>query len=146
MDKIFLDTNVILDHALDRLDGEPEQATEILSLAEGFVIETCISQGSLYTLAYVLRKALGKEKSDKALGGYLSILNIVSISNNGANQAIQSGATDTEDAFQYQSAKENGCIFFITRNIKDFRKMETNKLPILTPDEYLRAFFDFRIT
>jgi predicted nucleic acid-binding protein len=146
MDKIFLDTNVILDHALNRLDGEPEQANEILSLAEGFVIETCISQGSLYTLTYVLRKALGKEKSDKALSGYLSILNIVSISNNGANQAINSGAPDTEDAFQYYTAKENGCIFYITRNIKDFKKMETNKLPVLTPDDYLRAFFDFRVT
>lgn len=146
MDKIFLDTNVILDHALDRLDGEPEQASEILNLAEGFVIETCISQGSLYTLAYVLRKALGKEKSDKALSGYLSILSIVSISNIGANLAIQSGATDTEDAFQYQTAKENGCKFFITKNIKDFRTMETNKLPVLTPDDYLRAFFDFRVT
>ena len=121
MDKVFLDTNVILDHALNRSDGEPMQANEILGLSEGFAIETCISSGSLYTLTYVLRKALGKEKSDKALSGYLSILNIVSISNNGANQAIQSGAPDTEDAFQYQTAKENGCIFFITRNIKDFK-------------------------
>lgn len=146
MDKVFLDTNVILDHALNRPDGEPEQANEILGLAEGFTIETCISQGSLYTLAYVLRKALGKEKSDKALSGYLSILTIVSISNNGANHAIQLGAPDTEDAFQYQTAKENGCNFFITRNIKDFKKIETDKLPVLTPDDYLRAFFDFRIT
>jgi predicted nucleic acid-binding protein len=146
MDKIFLDTNVILDHALNRSDGEPEQANEILGLAEGFVIEACISQGSLYTLTYVLRKALGKEKSDKALSGYLSIISIVSISNNGANHAIQSGAPDTEDAFQYQTAKENGCIFFITRHIKDFQKNETGNLPVLTPDDYLRAFFDFRIT
>lgn len=146
MDKIFIDTNVLLDHALNREDGQPEEANEILELAEFYSIEACISQGSLYTLTYVLRKALGKAKSDKALSGYLSFLKLISLTNKGANLALQSGAKDTEDAFQYFTALENNCQFFVTRNEKDFEKIKTEKLWVLSPDDYLRGFYDFRIT
>ena len=55
MTKIFLDTNVILDHALDRAFAE--EAEKIFAKAEEGAIICYISTGSLYTLAYILEKA-----------------------------------------------------------------------------------------
>jgi hypothetical protein len=49
---------------------------------------------------------------------------------------------DIEDAFQYYTALQAGCDFFITANITDFKKGEIRKLPVLKPDEYLHLFLE----
>ena len=33
-----------------------------------------------------------------------------------------------------------GCNYFVTANIKDFKKGEVDKLPVLKPDEFLVRF------
>jgi len=43
---------------------------------------------------------------------------------------------DFEDCIQYQSAKAAGCQAIITRNTKDFRKIE---LEVYTPERFLEA-------
>ena len=44
---------------------------------------------------------------------------------------------DIEDAFQYYTALQADCDFFVTVNIKDFKKGKIAKLPVLKPDDYL---------
>jgi len=56
MTKVFLDTNVILDHALGRAFAD--EAEKLLILSEQDKINCYISAGALYTLAYVLEKAI----------------------------------------------------------------------------------------
>jgi predicted nucleic acid-binding protein len=137
MTKVFLDTNVILDHALDRAFAD--EAEKIFAMAEESKISCYISTGSVYTLAYVLEKAtrdinIVREK----LLLYLTFITPISNLPFYIEQAICDKAfDDIEDAFQYYTALQAGCDFFVTVNIKDFKKGEQKKLPVLKPDDFL---------
>lgn len=140
MIKVFIDTNVILDHALNRAFAN--EAETIFSIAEQGKIICYVSAGSIYTLAYVLEKALKdinlvREK----LSLYLTLLTPISNLPYYFEQAIKNKAfDDIEDAFQYYTALQADCISFITANVKDFKKGEMSKLPVLKPDDYLLQF------
>ena len=140
MNKVFLDTNVVLDHALNREFAN--EAQKILYMAEHSEIDCFISSGALYTLAYVLEKAIRdisvvREK----LLLYLSLATPVSNLPFNFEQALTDEAfDDIEDAFQYYTALQAGCSFFITANIKDFKKGEITKLLVLKPDDYVLLY------
>ena len=140
MTKIFLDTNLILDHAFDR--AYSDEAEKIFTMAENNKLSCYISSGSVYTLAYILEKAtrdinIVREK----LLLYLTFITPVSNLPFYIEQAICDKAfDDIEDAFQYYAALQAGCHFFITANIKDFKKGEQKKLPVLKPDDYLLRY------
>jgi predicted nucleic acid-binding protein len=140
MTKVFVDTNIILDHALDRAFAD--EAGKIFAMSEEGEIYCYISPGALYTLAYVLEKAIKnidivKEK----LLLYLTFLTPVSNLPVNFEQALNDKAfDDIEDAFQYYTALQAGCNFFVTVNVKDFKKGEINELPVFKPDDYLRRF------
>ena len=138
MSKVFIDTNVILDHALGRAFAD--EAEKILTLAEKGKIRCYISTGAVYTLAYVLEKAIKDvEKVREKLSLYLTLVTPASLYN--FEKAISDKAfDDIEDAFQFYTALHTGCDFFVTANIKDFKKVEI--LPVLKPDEFLQQFLD----
>lgn len=48
--------------------------------------------------------------------------------------ASQSGISDFEDAVVAVSAKQTGCAYLLTRNIKDFIK---SPVPVISPDTLL---------
>ena len=137
MIKVFLDTNVILDHALDRAFAD--EAEKIFVLAEEGKISCYISTGSVYTLAYVLEKATkNTDIVREKLLLYLTFVTPVSNLPVYIEQAIcDKTFDDIEDAFQYYTALQAGCDFFVTANIKDFKKGEQKKLPVFKPDDYL---------
>lgn len=137
MSKVFLDTNVILDHALGRAFAE--EAEKILRMSELGEINCYISSGALYTLAYVLEKAIRNvETVREKLLLYLTLVIPVSNFPNNFEQALCDKLfDDIEDAFQYYTALQAGCDFFVTANIKDFKKGEMKKLPVIKPDDYL---------
>ena len=140
MIKVFLDTNVILDHALNWAFAD--EAEKIFAMAEENEISCIISTGSLYTLAYILEKAtkdinVVREK----LLLYLTFITPISNLPFDIEQAIcDKTFNDIEDAFQYYTALQARCDFFITANTKDFKKGEQVKLPVLSPDNYLLRY------
>ena len=140
MTKVFVDTNIILDHALGR--AFVDEAGKIFAMSEEGKIYCYISTGSLYTLAYVLEKAVKDvENVRNKLLQYLTFLTPVSNLPNNFEQALYDKSfDDIEDAFQYYTALQAGCDFFITFNVKDFQKGEIGKLPVLKPDDYLYRF------
>jgi len=137
MIKVFIDTNVILDHALDRLFAN--EAERIFSMSEQGKIICYISAGSVYTLAYILEKALKNiDLVREKLSLYFTLITPVSCLPYCFEQAINDKAfDDIEDAFQYYTALQADCDFFVTANVKDFKKGEMSKLPVLKPDDYL---------
>jgi len=137
MSKIFIDTNVILDHALDR--SFANEAERIFSMSEQGKIICYISAGSVYTLTYILEKALKNiDLVREKLLLYFTLITPVSSLPYYFEQAVNDKAfDDIEDAFQYYTALQVNCDFFITANIKDFKKGEISKLPVLKPDDYL---------
>jgi len=136
MDKVLIDTDVLLDFFFDR---EPfaEYATEILSLCEenklrGFTTPVIISN-----VYYLLRKNAKHDIIVEKIKQLLSIIDIIKMDRNIVINALNSEFKDFEDALQNFSAIENEEIkVILTRNIKDFKKSE---LAILTPETYLKG-------
>ena len=140
---VFLDTNVVLDWLLDRIDTYADEATGLFMASEENRLTIYISAGSVYTVAYVLHRA-GKrgQKLRDALGSFLNLVQVAGADKNTfvlANQLMT--ITDLEDGFQYQTALGNRAIqYFVTGNVKDFRGADKSQLPVVTPAEMVTMF------
>lgn len=136
MDKILIDTDVILDFFFDR---EPfsEGAAKILSLCEkgdlkGFVTPVLISN-----VYYLLRKTATHEKVIKNLKNLMGIVDIAIIDKESVLDALHSEFKDFEDALQnFTAQNEKEIKVIVTRNIKDYK---TSSLSVMTPETYLKA-------
>ena len=47
---------------------------------------------------------------------------------------------DVEDSFQYQCALQNNCNALITINLRDYRNVNTSKIEILSPTEFVKKY------
>lgn len=132
MRKIYLDTNIILEHALQR--SNYHQVKEIFHLEEQDIIECYTSAATFFTIAFFLRK---EKESKQIFKKYLSFIKVVATSDGDLHAAVNSSFTDIEDGFQYYSAFGK-CNAFITFNKKDFAKHQSKELPCFTPSEFLK--------
>lgn len=136
MDKVLIDTDVILDFFFDRKPFT-KYATEVLNLCEenkliGFTTPVIVSN-----VYYLLRKTAKHDIVVEKIKQLLSIIEIIKMDKNAVFNALNSEFKDFVYALQNFSAIENGEIkAILTRNIKDFKKSE---LAILTPETYLRG-------
>jgi predicted nucleic acid-binding protein len=136
MDKVLIDTDVILDFFFDRKPFA-KYATEILNLCEenklcGYTTPLIISN-----VYYLLRKTAKHDIIVEKIKQLLSIIEIIKMDKIAVFKALNSEFKDFEDALQNFSAIENGEIkVILTRNIKDFKKSE---LAVLTPETYLKG-------
>ena len=136
MDKVLIDTDVILDFFFDR---EPfaEFATEIFNLCEENKIKGFTTPVIICNVFYLLRKSAKHEIIIEKIKQLLNIIAIVKMDKEVVFGALNSNFKDFEDALQNFSAIENREIkIILTRNIKDFKK---SKLAILTPETYLKG-------
>lgn len=135
-DKLFLDTNVVVDLLGER---EPfyESAARIASLADKGEIDIVVSALSYSTVYYLLSRfedaALVKEKIRK----FKVIAETSDLTNKVIDKGLASKFGDFEDALQYHCAEHSNCKLLITRNGKDFKP---SQIPVMTPDEYLKIF------
>ncbi len=131
--KVFLDTNIFLDHLQDR----NVHSIEILKLCEQRVIEGYASASCFYALAYFVGKYT-KADIRKTLENYSEIVELIPTTKENLYGAYQSGFKDMEDAFQYFTARNKANIdFFITNNIKDFKHTD-KKLKVISASEFLK--------
>lgn len=136
MDKVLIDTDVLLDFFFDR---EPYSrfATEILNLCAEQEIQGFTTASIISNVYYLLRKTAKHDVIVEKLKQLLTIIDIVKMDRNAVMRALNSEFSDFEDALQNFSAVENGYIqIILTRNIKDFKKSE---LAVLTPETYLKG-------
>jgi predicted nucleic acid-binding protein len=134
MDKVFVDTNVLIDHLAERQPFH-QSAKRFFQLAESGQIQMCISTLSICNIAYIIRKMKPHANLLQTLENLSTLAVLTSIDAEIIAAALKSGFKDFEDAVQHFSAvTEGGVTHFITRNPKDFEK---SLLPILSPEEYL---------
>ena len=139
-DKIFLDTDVLLDHLADR-QPFAEYAHRLLGLAETAQLTLCVSSLSFSNLYYLLRKLKGHGGALALLGRLKSLVRVSAVPETEIQSAISSQFKDFEDAIQHFAAKaEGGVSTIVTRNKADYAASE---MPVLSPDEFL-ARFDLR--
>ena len=136
MDKVLIDTDVLLDFFFNRKPFA-RYATEILNLCEENKLRGFTSPVIISNVYYLLRKTGKHDIIVEKIKQLLSIIEIIKMDKNTVLNALNSEFKDFEDAIQNFSAIENGGIMVImTRNIKDFKKSE---LAILTPETYLKG-------
>lgn len=134
--KVFLDTNVLLDYASQR---QPfcQAANAIMHLCRGGHIQACASSLSFVTMAYVLRKQVGREDIYRCMRGITSLVNVTSTGNNEILKALIDEWRDFEDSVQFHSASSADVDIIITRNKSDF---ENKTIRLMSPEEFLDAF------
>ncbi|MBW6490443.1 MAG: PIN domain-containing protein [Lentimicrobium sp.] len=134
MDKVFIDTDVIIDFLTDRKPYSME-AAKIFSLIDEKKITAYASSLSFSNLYYVLRKFGTHKKVIASLRELADLLEILKVDDDTIKSTLGSDFKDFEDAVQYFTAlscKKTDCI--ITRNIKDYKDIS---LPVMTPETFL---------
>ncbi len=131
---LFLDTNIVLDLALNRSEFVKD-AEALFHLKDQGKIDIYISALSLANVAYIA------DKHDlnpfDVVAKFLDLINVVELETFFFKQVIESGFVDFEDGLQYFSAaKVVGLEAIITRDKKHFKP---SLIPVFTPAEYLRT-------
>src|SRR5579872_3993131 len=100
MDRIFLDTDVILDFLLAR---EPfaQDAARVLSLSERKAAHICTTALVFANTYYILRKISPHRKCVEKLLQLAGLMEIIDLGKAAMIMALQSGFTDFEDALQH---------------------------------------------
>ena len=133
-DKIFLDTDVALDHLGDR-QPFAEYAHRLFALAETGELTICVSALSFSNLYYILRKLKGHTDALALLGKLKLLTRVSAVTDAEINSALSSSFKDFEDAIQHFAAKsEGGISAIVTRNKADY---STSEIANLSPEEFL---------
>lgn len=132
MQKVFVDTNVILDFVLCR-EGQ-QYAMDLFQMAEEGKIELFVSFLTMANVAYVARKHRTREELYEYLRELSSLFKILSMDEEQFSEALSTIVPDFEDLLQYVCARKNDCDCLITNNVRDFTFSE---LPIFTPAHFL---------
>jgi predicted nucleic acid-binding protein len=125
MKKLFLDTDVLIDFLSDR-QPYSEQAVQLFAFALKHKFSLLVSALSFDNVYYVLRRnGFSHAASIRALKKLQDVTDCVSIHAQTISSALESDFKDFEDGIQYHTALDIGDIdFFITRNLKDYRRSE----------------------
>lgn len=138
MDKVLIDTDVILDFFFDRKPFS-DDAARILSLCERGELDGCVTPVMISNVYYLLRKTAKHEKVIDHLKRLMEIMNVVHIDKTTIIDSLNSQFKDFEDALQNFSAQNDKEVkVIITRNVKDYK---TSNLSIMTPDTFLKGSF-----
>ncbi len=133
-DKIFLDTDVALDHLADR-QPFAEYAHRLFALTEMGEFTICLSALSFSNLYYILRKLKGHDEALALLGKLKQLARVSAVSEAEIQSALASNFKDFEDAIQHFAAKAEGNVSaIITRNKADYARSE---IPVMSRDEFL---------
>ena len=133
MDRILVDTNVVLD-LLGKRESFLKEAQELFTLGDKGKVKLFVSALTFANTYYILSQQLKISSARKVLRQFKVLVEVVPIDDKVIELALDSEFKDFEDAIQYYSAIENGVRIIITRNQKDFKH---SKIPVLSAKEYL---------
>ena len=134
MEKVFVDTNIIIDLLAKR---EPfyKDAQDLFTLSDKKEIHLCISSLSFANAYYSIAKHHKEVDAKKYLAKFKVLVTVLPLEDKAIELALASEFNDFEDGLQYFTAMDNDSDIIITRNKKDFKN---SKIPVLTAGEYLK--------
>jgi len=136
MNKILLDTNIILDIALERREFF-EKSKELMMTLNKLNIPSYVTATTVTDIYYILKKSKGHQLTISFLKNLFDFIDIAGVNKEVVIRALNSELTDFEDAVQTECASQNDINIIITRNIADFKK---SKLVIVTPSEFISQY------
>ena len=133
MNKVFVDTDVILDLLAERVPFFHFSAV-LFTFAEMKKLELYTSPLVLANTFYILRKQLGNNEARNALRKLRILLHVVDSSESIIDKALNSDFSDFEDAIQYYTALEHEITVILTRNLRDYKNAS---VIVQTPEAFL---------
>jgi len=136
MQKIFIDTDIIIDLLAER---QPfyKNAAAIFTLIDRGKVQGFTSPVVFANLHYILSKQLSKKYAISSLKKLRILIKIIPVDERIMDLSLESDFKDYEDAIQYNAAISAGISTLITRNIKDYKNPT---ITVCSPDEYLRVW------
>ena len=133
--KVLIDTNIVLDILLEREEFF-KQSYEVLKACENGKAEGFFAASSVTDIFYVIKKwTHDTEKAYEAVGHLLSILNVLSVTNEDVLNAYSKHAPDFEDCLVATCAISNKCEAVVTRDKKGFKGMG---ISAISPEDFLK--------
>jgi len=134
MDKILVDTNIIVD-LLSKCEEFYISASRLFTLSDNNKLNLSISSLTFANTYYILSRELKPDKVKEILRKFKLLVHVLPLNEKIIDLSLNSDFKDFEDAIQYFTAVENNLEIIITRNLKDF-KLST--LPVMTAETYLK--------
>jgi predicted nucleic acid-binding protein len=131
--KIFFDSDVILDIALERR-AFLRDSLNLINFVEHLEYAGFTSSNIFTNVYYISKKLTNHTAAINFLKKIRSVLKVLNVDDTIIQKALDSDWQDFEDAVQYFTAIQNKCNFIITRNKDDYKK---SNIPVYTPTEYL---------
>lgn len=135
--KLFLDVNIIIDFC-DKNREKHNEALEIFKRIENNDLECCVSESVLNTTSYIAGKIIGKTQALLLLNDIISVCRLLPNNKTLYISALHAAKNDIEDSVLYQLALYHQMDFFVTNDIKDFRKIEVPILPVMQAKDILK--------
>lgn len=133
--RIFLDTNIILDFLGER-ENFYDPAAKVMTLADKKQISVFSSATSLTNAFYILSKFESKKTAWEKVRKFKLICGISVTDDEVVEKALNSDFKDLEDALQYFSAVATNCEILLTRNEKDFKNA---LIPVMDAESFLQT-------
>ena len=133
MQKVFLDTNVLLDFVLDRKPFS-DYAEKIIASGLTHKKHLFVSALSLANIAYIVRKA--RKSPVSVIQELMTWTDVVNLTKHEFQQALKSGFKDFEDALQFYCAQHIQTDVIVTRNTRDY---STSSILVQTPLQFLKS-------
>jgi predicted nucleic acid-binding protein len=132
--KVLLDTNVIIDYALER---QPfwQYSEQIFLLVEQQRLVGYVSASTFGDLYYIIRKQRGHDWTLGFLTRLAQFCQVATVNQAVIMMALKAQFGDFEDAIQYAAALDSQVDVIVTRNPKDF---VVNVPRVLTPDRLIQ--------
>ena len=126
VNKILIDTNVLIDYLLEREPFFADAKEVILSCADG-KIKGCIAAHSITNIFFILRKDYSAKERREVLSNLCLIFDVEGID--------KAEFSEFEDCLQMECAKSYGADYIVTRNVSDYTASEVKAIE---PKDYLK--------
>lgn len=133
--KVFLDTNIIVDFLQPVRPFHEDAQALFLNLSKD-VFTAFISESVITTTPYLIRKEYSVIQLNSILQNLNQKLKILSCNNQHVLSALQKQLPDFEGALLYEIALHHQLDYFITSNIKDFKKIQRTELPVVRAKDF----------
>ncbi len=134
VNKILIDTNVLLDYLLEREPFFEDAKEVILSCTDG-KIKGCIAAHSISNMFFILRKDYNVKERREVLLNLCKIFDVEGIDKAKLILALTNeDFSDFEDCLQTECAKVYGADYIVTRDVSDY---STSEIKAIEPKDYL---------
>lgn len=120
MKKVLIDTNIILDIALER---KPflEHAINLFQLIDDGKIIAFLTATTITDIYYISKKVKGHEESIEFIKSLAGVVNIIGVDKEVILSALSKEMKDFEDAIQISASEFSHIDYIVTRNKSDFK-------------------------